>query len=471
MWDRRGLVSALAILLAAPACAQQLSSSPAFSGAFFNVEAAGARRDGLTDNTAVFQRAVDSGKPVVIPGPGVYRCGRVLSNASNLDIRGFSDPTIEALPGLTGSMWAFSGNDNRVQGLTFSGPVYTSQSDVISLGSLLRFEAPALAQVNFIQVSDCRFFGSHNPLAVSTGKNVVLRDLYIYRAFEYGITVQYGPQNLLISGVTAEETGFNEGIKFGFAGQALICENVIVDDFTLLNNGKFGGQEGMDLFIGAARYIRISNGLCRGNQNGGVEIKKAVSPGVPDVYEEIIVSGLTIEMTQDQGAGVAFNITGAAIPSGSAGRSRVENVRVVYTGGGIANDALGFQAYAWSDIEFVNCSVSGVHQGVRLIGTGTDDVTIHRPSVVGLHARNCHGGVNFAGGALDDLMVSGCDLISTGNAIYCESGTGQFVNNPRLQSTTDNVVRCDAGTFAVLNNRYVIPPGKAATAGNAVFTS
>lgn len=103
-------------------------TDPEINASCVDVREFGAVRDGVTDNTAAIQAAIDAAeernKTVYLPG-GVWRCGNlVLRPRTRIKGEGPVHSTFKALPGVTGDFVGCGGveaNDLVLEGLSFDG--------------------------------------------------------------------------------------------------------------------------------------------------------------------------------------------------------------------------------------------------------------------------------------------------------------------------------------------------------------
>lgn len=434
-----------------------------YSGAV-NVKWFGAKGDGVTLDTVAIQAAIDSGLPVLFPN-GNYISDRILTNRSNVHIEGQGHPTITAAPGTTGNLLEFTGNSIFIENFDFVGPMYSAFGDSIALDTLVRIEnLSGTNQVKDITVNGCNFFGGVKSLVLTSSLRATLDGIRVYKPYQWGVIVQLGPQKLIINNLRAEEVGLYEGLKFGSGSQTYLCQDVLVDQFLIERCGRLdpnmsNWQEGLDLLLQSGRYIKVSNGIIRNCGNGGIEIKKGASTVIPDIYEEVSVSNVAIEIDTDHGVGVAINYNGSAASPNLAKSVKLRGVDVTYTGGGIASSAYGYIVQAWTDFESIGGTLNGVHNGIRFDGIGSSDNTVRRPSIRGLKTRNVHAAVVFANGSLENLTIDDSDLESTGSTVFIESGTA-VVKNSRLQSDTDHAITGAPSLVEATGNKVSVPSTK-----------
>ncbi len=434
-----------------------------------NVKTFGAVGDGVTDDTTAIQTAINFGNVVWFP-PGTYICGNITCSKSNLTVIGTGWVVIQGKTGTTGNLWAFSGNGVVVSGFVFTGPIYSAFGDTISLNTLLRFEKNSgNTRISDVRVDSCYFNGAHNACVVLACDRVTATNLDIYRPYEWGLIVGNGCTHILIDGFRAREVGVTEAIKFGFTGQTVLCESVVIRNFLIESCGRLdtdeaNWQDGIDLYMAAAQYISISDGIIRKCGNGGIELKKGDSSIVPNVYEEIEISDVLIELDTDHGNGISINWHLTSVDPDTARKIRLSNCTMNYTGGGTADVALGILVQAYTDVEIVDCSLNHFHNGIRFDGTGSSDATVRRPYVNGIRATGCGIGVNFSNGLVEGMTLINSIIGAVSYCVYCEdeTGTGAISGN-RLTSDTVDAVRCDVGTFEVTDNIISVPSTKRGT--------
>lgn len=450
------IFGALGLALAATADAEEAQTVMGMYEGKANVMdpqyAGGAVGDGVTDDSAAIQAAMDSGLGEVIfpagPNGRTFLVGTPLQqNYGYQRLRGIGAKGGVKIKWDTSVVYAGSmiyspehgccGENLTLIGGGENGQVFGTVPNPGGLWFMGDTDVP----VEDVSLKDMRFRGAENSFSIWASAECNLNNVSVRNPYRWGATIPYA-KRLVVSGFRARGCGVSEGMKFG-AGESLqptemvLLNNILIEDCGKLNPSTADHQEGLDLFLSDGAYIVGSNIIIRGCGNGCIEIKTPYNThvGATNVLEEIAFSNLSLSVSTGNQPAIVVSWAVAdpgepdnvAVPATKMRRIKFTDVRCTHDP--VATDTAGcmFQILASSDVEIVNPTCYGAHTFMRTAGTGGSDATVHRLSVTGGKIRPTTYGIFHNDGTLAGLKLDGVDIECEVKGLILGGGT-----NPAL---------------------------------------
>lgn len=404
----------------------------------------GARGDGIADDTAALQEAINA---AVETGRPLATGGRSYRVAATLWVYG---PLV----------WSARGTRLIPNG--FNEPV-------------LQVQGSAAAPIDGVAISGLRVDGRNRPLESHLGfgsfrvffvRGFVAQDLYFENTHE-GLYLR-GVEDFRVSGVTGRYQGaavvaLLRDTKRGTISDIVGDEvNEMVDfslnsDIVVTNVSGVGNGDGECFDIGDSRRLSFANITARGFKRGVlIKTEQPSYEGVETSWEDI-----TITNARFLDCEVGFNAQGAATGSPDARRLRISDVTIVASTDGAEGIVLSRpQAGVMRDVQIRGVHVDVYGVGIRALGVEdlmlTDSVSISQAAEGVLVTNESHrarvarcrihsSGTETASGALrmslsQDPVVEECEVT--------HDGTGSWAlvsDNCMRPSFRRNVIRRASG--------------------------
>lgn len=258
-----------------------------------------------------------------------------------------------------------------------------------------------------------------------TVENVTVRSPY-----QWGLSFPAPrTKKLIVNNVRVYNSGINEGLKIsslyqqsGDATSEIILNNLHIENCGALDPAV--GQNGIDLFIGAAQRLSLSNFNIVNSGASGIELKRANSALIsPNRYEYILIQNGMITCNKDNTGGITLNISADdsnVYPASSLeqGKVMIQNVQFNYTGPSSPTSVEAIAMSAWSDVFISGCQFNG------------DFTTYINPSAAAAVTDR----------SITRLVVSNCSGYGAKQAMFIGSTLvdAKIINN--IFETTDDVI-------------------------------
>lgn len=338
---------------------------PVASGTAVNVKQFGAVGDGVTDDTAAIQAAINASTDLFLPA-GTY----IISNIDlKSDFRFIGVGTLKAKPSTTGQLIRLNGvNNTTIRGITvnadstnspsmsFTVYVYGSSYNVTlddlvinnsnSHGISFRDAADRLANTVSV-ISDCKINTtgvSGYGIEVQDSKDVTVKGCHVYNTGSHGIFV-YGTTSLVTDNVNVSDcfvdaagrsgiistyilstTNYGVGrlsinncrvTNSGENGIGIQAATGIIDGCTSTGNGSLVSHQG--ILVNSDRIVVSNNSS---NNNSGVGIDVGDGKDVSVIGNIVESNGLIgIEVNSCEGTVVKSNVLKSNMSNGASGIS------------------------------------------------------------------------------------------------------------------------------------------------------
>ena len=469
-WMSVPVAAVVFALLVSPALAQDPARVPAVSAQAANVKDHGAIGDGVADDTAAIQAALNLGGPVFFPGHvgTVYtyrsltlRTGNVLYGSATLRLRANQNVAANVYSITASGISRFG-----IVGLTFDGNkgqqagAFTANGILIRGASDFRIQSTRWTDWHYDAI-ELTSTGQRLPIDANTPpddpSDVIERGVItenIFRAVgrdtdddrkgageSYAIQIGSTVANLIVSnneiidcinGIIA--AAYNRGIMITgnrivleqprrFASSGIGVEQL--SKHSVVANNTVIGAYTVGINVEAAQYVTVTGNVVNGARYGISAFGSTVGGRRVDL-RDIAITGNSV--TSVNGPAIrlvkSFNgsITGNVVTGGQFGIQIVDVAGAVVTGNHISGTGTGIGLSGSSDVTVTGNTVSGT-------------------SAEGLHLARGNARVAFFGN------------VSVGNryGFYSEAGqTGvQLASNTFLRNSTRDVFIMDAGTNGV----------------------
>lgn len=420
--ERRAFVAGLPLGLAVGIMAAPTSTAQAATGAaggYANVKDFGAVGDGVTNDTAAIQRAINSvpvaGGGVFLP-PGTYAISSALKLRANLTICGCGIGS-KLVPLVTGI--------NILEFLTSSSLVAVNvdiSSLEINSRGLASTSGIVMSLAQYVRISQVTFTGCDFSISLDRCRTVAISD-----SVSRGHTLIKGGTLRLFSS-TATQYCFDvtvsnyttSNIGNGTAnGHAIIVNRgvaVLISGF-VLNDGHGGGDIRGVGFYGDCQGCQVTHSLIAAGTAGIV-----FSTDIYNTTNTVPPSFCTIsnvDVDQPQTAGVwIYRGNWITLNGGS------------YTASGVNTAASGVLVQGTSRITMTALTIHGFSTGNGLlIGANVSNITLSASQIEG-----CATGIGVVAGSSQFVSITGNRLISNPRPINWGG------------ATTNNIIRMNIGS-------------------------
>lgn len=443
-------------------------------GAEFTARQFGARGDGVADDSASLQAALDCPKVLALRLPaGRYR-------AVGLKLRRACAIIGEAAELFWGEpadrdLLQIDAPEVSVRSLTLRGVRYVDTGTGVAPHTLLRIDPRQAQDQGEVRLQDVTFIGGLIGCVIGLVSNVFIDRVRFERCRDYALVLNRGPRKIVINGLIASEIGGYGAIKTGLAGTERATERLVVNDFVVSDCGRIEAdpglwQEGIDLVCGFARELVVSNGVISNCGNGGIELKTGseVFLDEDDQYEDILITGVAIAVTGNV-HGIVLNWHGGKTNREKRGRRIMIADNIIRHQQATATGASGIHVSAWSDLHIVNNFIDGAHQGIVIAPVGSSDDSARNLRIAGNRIGGVQTGISARSGFVQDLDVSGnaIDCRRSGVALAGSTCRGVVVAHNRIRHAGDpgQLTACiqvrDAHDVEIWNNRLISEHGAA----------
>lgn len=410
-----GLPAGLAVgtMAAAPATAQ----AAAVGFGYANVKDFGAVGDGVADDRAAIQAAINScpstGGGVFFP-PGTYAISSALKLKANVTVCG-SGVGSKLVPRVAGiNIIEFIASSMQAANVEISSLEIDSRGTASTNGIVMRL-------VQYVRISQVTFTGCSFSISLDRCRTVAISDSLSrgHPAIKGGTLRIYSSTatDYCFDVTVTNYTTFNIGNGTANGHGIIVNRGVAVTiSGYILNDGNHGGGVRGIGFYGDCQGCRVSDSLMAA-VTGGIVFAK-------DIYNTsnlIVPSFCTItsvDVDQPQTAGMWINAGNWITFNGGS-----------YTASGVNTGASGVLAQGGSRLTFNALTIHGFSNGHGvLVGSGVSNVTLSASQI-----ESCGTGIGVVAGSSQYVSITGNRLIS--NPLPINFGG----------SASNNIVRMNIG--------------------------
>lgn len=397
-----------------------------------NVRWFSAKGDDATDDSAAFTAARASGHPLYVP-PGAYLVSGVAINSPghSKSMRGEGLASVIKPPaGSTSStvLFSVSNDDFHFDNLFFDGPISTTPGSPPALDRPIYFANNS--GNGFLRVTNCRIRGGKYGIVFASlsGGYIHCAGNTITDVWAEAINVTQ-PNICEIVDNQITDCGFDSvasgAIRVGTSTQTEIAESIIVSRNIIARCCEGLAQEGIDL-AGVTRTLIVSNNTITDTGNGGIELKTFTPSFTPYVYQNILVTGNAIRLTDlVSSVGISVNLTGTAPTAGTPSKVKVSgNLIMADTAPSTGDACYGVTTTGYTDLEISENLIINVNQGVTLSGAGVSGTTLERAYVTGNKIYAVDNAITDGSGTLQSTHIKDNILYATvGKCVVFDSAT------------------------------------------------
>ncbi len=443
-------------------------------GAEFTARQFGARGDGVADDSASLQAALDCPKVLALRLPaGRYRAVGLKLRRSCAIVGEAAELFWDEPAGR--DLLQIDAPEVSVRSLTLRGVRYADAGTAVAPRTLLRIDPAQARDQGEVRLQDITFIGGLIGCVIGLVSNVFIDRVRFERCRDYALVLNRGPRKIVIDGLIASEIGGYGAIKTGLAGTERATERLVVNDFVVSDCGRIEAdpglwQEGIDLVCGFARELVVSNGVISNCGNGGIELKTGseVFLDEDDQYEDILITGVAIGVTGNV-HGIVLNWHGGKTNREKRGRRIMIADNIIRHRQATAAGASGIHVGAWSDLHIVGNVIDGAHQGIVIAPVGSSDDSARNLRIANNRIGGVQTGISARNGFVQDLDVSGnaIDCRRAGIALAGSTCRGVVVAHNRIRHAGDpaRLTACievrDAHDVEIWNNRLASEQGAA----------
>jgi len=409
-----------------------------------NVKDFGAVGDGVTDDTAAIQAAVDSNASSVFVPSGRYAISRVNVN-SPVRIVG------ESRELLNGSVLI----PYDTTGQSASNTMINIQSDDVSIGNIgfdliaspnpndenLDQGTPYYA-VRVLEKSDnlgyarfefknLHFDKGRNQLKLENSEDVLVEDCIFENADNgWGCASRSGKRQTYNRITSRNHNTANTSVGGADGIKISTDPDTYVDDIKITNCTFTGNsRDGIDINLGSGRNIIISNNLIEDNDLTGIEVKKGILSalvGVDGEYQDLIISDNIIKMNSQ--LQVCINCQNTYSEDGAIYRSvNIFNNHLEYIleDGSSTDPAIKLEGITGGRVLGNSIVNARVGIGVRELGSG---------SVISNNIIHAWYGIQLQTAGVTDLTILSNKIVSTDRCIDTNAGTDIRIKDNELTS-------------------------------------
>ena len=305
----------------------------------------GAIGDGVADDTAAFQAAIDANSTIYLPS-GTYSLGNI-NVTSDIVILG---DMASITPNKTGTVFNVNHSGTfEVYGTLFKlGSTHTTSNDIcIDMYNLSR-----------VVIKGCSFTQGGYQTRNENCNNVIITENFFDQSKLWPMFI-LGGENVFITNNTSNRSTY-DGIKVaGFQdGRFSSIKELVITGNICQGNGR----DGLDMAVNALEYATISNNIFTNNTLQGLDLKTLNNPDndLPQYMRRATITGNVIDVTGEQG----INIQCGDPSASSITDIIVANNYVLGTG---VSGGAGVRFQNIDDSSIQNNIFKQVNQGVRLI--------------------------------------------------------------------------------------------------------
>lgn len=398
-----------------------------------SLEDFGAVGDGVTDDSAAWQAAVNTGKPIRLANGLTYKVTEQIEVTENLWIEGNGAKVLHTP---AGAFFLYNAAADAIDyfvidGLTVetnAAPRTTTTSDVLRIYG-----------ASFVRIENCNLIGGNVRILSATEGGIVRNNRITGTNSAGDVTLAYGVyvalgKKYLVEGNTID-TFTTDGVKCAentttvpTPGYYRVIGNDISDC----------AQNGIDVYE-AGRLSVIANNVIHGTCSSGLEIKSEPlgTPSAADNSNQVVVSGNVLSNTGALGAllaGSAYAFVGnvvvgafsdSAARVGSAGdNTETATMRDIVISGNVmentdSGNVLRIRQNKNNIVVTGNSFVGAA--STTGTGVGVSDTEGGRVSITGNSFRSLHFGANFQ-------TFSGAALSFTNNFLEDVDNVAQIVS-------------------------------------------
>ena len=249
-----------------------------------SVQDFGAVGDGVADDTAAIQAAVNSGASEIHFPSGTYLMGLTdqIVIGSDVTLIGEHQDTVTVKIATAATfddnyLFLVSGNNVNVKNISFDGgrPVAIDSKSTEKKGKIGFIQLlNGSSKVNNIAISQCRFLDAYAKGVEVYADNVTISDCTFERIGRYQIDVTLfdGAVSTWVNNTDAETNITIKGCNFSYVGQyAAILRNsndVVIEN----NNVEYSSAIGFGQAL--SKNIRIKNNYLKFTYNGGIDLQQ-----------------------------------------------------------------------------------------------------------------------------------------------------------------------------------------------------
>lgn len=420
-----------ATVTAAPTRTATPTVTPSPSSAGLNVKQLGAKGDGVTDDTAAIQKALNtaaaSGGTVYIPA-GTYRYSKnlVIQGGSNVVVQGDGDASILRAADPGHSAVAVYGSSHVVlKSFRVESPSATSRSSAdVAAGVLVAYSS-------FVEVNGVTAVGpAESGMMVTDGAagpshDVVIHHSTVRNSLADGFHVTGGAYNVTLDSNSAYGTGDDSFASIGYQSSGGANRNITVTN----NYSEYSAAGGVG--IEGSAQVTVSGNRILASVFSGIRVQSNASYRTV-ACSDVIVSGNTLTGVKTGTAGVGAIMVAANFQDIS--NVTIANNTVTGTLAERAIRAFGTNGYAVRGVTIDGNTVDNARSAVVM---GIEVASVNSV-VTNNHVTDAsYYGVDIAPGASGSLTVSR-NLFERAqvDAIHFEGGV-----NPTPLDVSSNTIR------------------------------
>ncbi len=272
----------------------------------FNVKLLGARGDGITDDTAAIQKALNAaatgGGTVYIPA-GTYRYSTnlTLQGASNVTVRGDGDTSVLRAADPAHSAFSVLGSSRIVlSSFRVESPSAVSRSSAdVAAGVLIASSGPVeVASVTVVGPAESGMMITCDRASTSPSHDVYVHNSTVRGSLADGFHTTCGAYAVTVASNAAYHTGDDSFSSIGYLNSGGANRNIVISS----NYSESSGASGVA--IEGSSQVSVTNNTIVGSVTSGIRVQSNANYQTVGC-DSVTVSGNTLRGVKTGTAGVA----------------------------------------------------------------------------------------------------------------------------------------------------------------------